>query len=403
MTETRTTSSWRKHGWKWLALVALGLVGTYFLRPRPLSVAVATVRRGTYEEWIEDDGRTQVRQRYRVTAPLSGMLQRVSLRAGDAVDQAEVLAVITPLVSPLLDARTQREMQERVGAAAAQLQQARAVAQKARSARLFAKSEVERTGSLVRSGAITARELDRAELDLRTSTNDEQASVLAADAAEHDLQVARAALQQFGEWRGQGAKAAHWQVRAPAAGRVLRLLRDSEGFVAVGELLMEIGDPGQLEVVVDVLSADAVRAAVGALVQLERWGGAQVLSGRVRRVEPAAFTKVSPLGVEEQRVRVIVDLWSPKVMQLGDGFEVRVRIRVGQHAGVLVVPESALFRVGGAWAAYVLRQGRVGRRIVAIDRSNGIDAMVRAGLRVGDQVVLHPDESLKEGSRAVAR
>jgi HlyD family secretion protein len=386
-----------------LILFAIALVGVLVMafRPQPALVEVAEVTRGHFEQAIEDDGKTRVRERYVVSAPLAGKLQRITLKAGDTVTAGMVLAVIDPSSPALLDVRTERELTERVGAAEATRLRAAATVERALAALDKSRADLERTRKLAAKGFVSAAQLEQIELEAKINQRELEAARYADHAAAHDVSVARAALLQV---RGEAAgkpSARRWEVRTPVAGRVLRVVQESEAIVAMGAPLLEVGQPADLEVVVDALSTDAVQIKPGAPVRLLRWGMAELLEGRVRRVEPAAFTKVSALGVEEQRVNVVIDLTSPaeKWQSLGDAYKVDASIIVASLDDVIKVPVSALFRNGGEWAVFTVANDKAARRTVQLGRRGGLEAVVEKGLQPGEKVIVHPGDTLREGRR----
>jgi HlyD family secretion protein len=386
-----------------LALLVAALLGglTMAFRPQPALVEVAEVTRGHFEQVIEDDGKTRVRERYVVSAPLAGKLQRITLKAGDAVTAGMVLAVIDPSSPALLDARTERELTERVGAAEATRMRAAATVERARAALDKSRSDLERSRKLAVQGFVSAAQLEQAELEARISLRELEAARYADHAAAHDISVARAALLQVRDGATGKPSARHWEVRTPVAGQVLKVVQESEATVAMGAPLLEIGQPAELEVVVDVLSTDAVQIKPSAPVRFLRWGMPEPLAGRVRRVEPAAFTKVSALGVEEQRVNVVIDLTSPaeKWQSLGDAYKVDASIIVASLDNVVKVPVSALFRDGEKWATFTVANGKAAKRTLQLGRRSGMEAVVENGLQPGEKVIVHPGDSVRDGLR----
>lgn len=382
--------------------LALGGLLAWAWWPQPVEVDAAHVERGPMQVTVNEEGVTRVVDRYVVSAPVAGRLRRIELRAGDPVQDGQVVARIEPAEPPLLDVRTRTEAQARVGAAEASVRQATAKVQAAREQLDRARLETTRQRALVQGGATAQRDLDDAITDERTRTADLASARSAVRVAQEDLARAQAALRRLsGEDDRAGPRV---DVVAPVSGAVLRVARESEGPVQMGEALLEVGDPSALEAVVDVLSTDAVRIRPGAPVALVRWGGNGALSGRVRRVEPSGFTKVSALGVEEQRVNVIVepatgDGWGP----LGDGYRIEARIVTWRADDVLQVPAGATFRSGDGWAVYVIDEGRARQRAVRLGERNDDRAQVLGGLREGDPVVLHPSEAVREGARVRAQ
>jgi HlyD family secretion protein len=384
-----------------MALVALAVVAgiAWFLVPKPIPVETATVTKGRFVASVDEDGKTRVRQRYVVAAPLAGRLTRVRLKAGDQVAADEIIAAILPPPAPLLDPRSRREAEERLGAAEAALERAKAVVERARAQTDNAKAELDRTRTLAGSGASTAQALERAELAQRVADRDLRAAEFQNHAAEHDLAQATALLGRYKE--GVDAPADPWNVSAPVSGVVLRVLQESETAVQSGTPLMEIGDPRDLEIVTDVLSTEAVEIRPGAEVSIERWGGPGILAGRVRRIEPAAFTKVSTLGVEEQRVNVLIDIVSPPQQWsgLGDGYQADTRITVFTQDDIQIIPAGALFRRGDSWSVYVAVDGRAQQRSVELARRSRGLAAVRNGLAPGERVIVYPSDQVSPDVR----
>lgn len=370
------------------------------LWPKPVAVDAARVVRGPFEQVVEDDGKTRVHDRYVVSSPLAGRLERIALRAGDPVAAGATIATIRPTPPPLLDARSQRALHERVGAVEATVEQARATLERARAARDQSRVDHERASTLAAGGIVAAGDLDRARLAMQVAEKDLVAAESAVHTAQHDLDSARAALARLSEGGDEP-----FDVTAPVAGRVFRVLQESTAVVAPGTPLLEIADPADLEVVVDVLTADAVQIPPGAPVRIERWGGGATLDGRVRLVEPSGYTKLSALGVEEQRTNVVIDLTSPfaEWRALGDGYRVDARIVVYRAEDAVIVPASALFRDGEGWATFVVEDGRARERAVVAPRRGQREAMVEHGLAAGDVVVVYPGDAIADGVRVRVR
>lgn len=387
-----------------LLLLGLALLAAIALayRPRPVDVDLGEVRRGALEVSVVEPGRTRVRERYVVSAPVGGNLQRIALKAGDPVKRGQVVARLTSPTSPLLDARSRLQADAQLQAARDALAQARAAAQQADTALAVSRSELARNRALREAGTVPQRTLDLAELEARARTAELQSAQSAVRVAGHEVERAQAARGALG---GRGVRQDVGEVRSPVDGWVLKVVQESEGMVAPGAPLLELGDPADLEVVVDLLTQDAVRVRPGARALLEHWGGEGALRGQVRRVEPAAFTRVSALGVEEQRVNVLVALAEPRERwgALGDGFRVETRITQWEGRDVLQVPESALFRSGERWAVFVAQEGRLRLRPVEVGERNGVAAEVRGGLEAGERVVLHPGDRAADGVRYAER
>jgi HlyD family secretion protein len=386
--------TWTRRGFLALTLAAAAWLAFRALRPAPVAIDCARVGRGPFEEVVEEDGRTRVRDRYVVSAPLAGRLERIVLRAGDRIDEGAVVAVIQPTAPPLLDARAARELGERVGAAEATLERARATLERARAARDQNRVDYERVRKLAAGGIVAAGDLDHARLALELAERDLVAAEAAAHTAEHDVESARAALTRVREGGDEP-----FRVTAPIAARVFRVLQESAGVVGQGAPLLELADPADLEIVVDVLTSDAVRIRPGAPVRVEHWGGEVPLDARVRLVEPSGYTKISALGVEEQRTNVVIDLSSPPTawQALGDGFRVDARIVVFHADDALKVPASALFRDGEGWAAFTVDHGRAHKRPVVSPRRSAREALIERGLAEGDAVILYPTDAIADG------
>jgi HlyD family secretion protein len=381
------------------AAVLLAAGGAFLaFRPRPILVETEQVTRGRFEAVVEEDGRTRVRNRYVVSAPVAGRVLRLSARPGDTVRRDDPVALILAAPSALLSPRARREAEERVGAAEAMLQQAGVLVERAAAHQVQAEADAARVRALHARGAAPLQQLERAELAERTAARDMLAAERRRHAVEHELDQARALLVAT-EAPENGPE--RHEVRAPTAGRVLRVMQESEAVVASGAPLLELADPADLEVVADVLTTEAVGMAPGAPVAIERWGGPAPLQGRVRRVEPGAFTRVSALGVEEQRVWVVIDLVGPRETwaALGDGFRVDARITVEAIEDAVLVPVSALFRRGGGWAVFVVQDGAARERRVEVARRAARSAMVAEGVAPGETVILFPPSALRDGAR----
>jgi HlyD family secretion protein len=407
-TRTRRSRARRRTLAKWARRVVLVLIAAAVVaglveawRPKPLPVDLATVTRGAMIVTIEEDGRARVKDRYVVAAPLAGSLDRPALRAGDAVQVGTVLAGLVPLASPLLDARTRAELEARSAQAEDARRQADAGIVRAEAALALARAASGRATLLASRGAASRVDEERAALELRALEAEVASARFGARVAAHQVTLARAALGAVGARLG----APPLVLASPVTGRVLRVFHPSGGPVAPGAPLFELGDPAALEVVVDVLSSDAVSVRPGARVELDRWGGPHLLRGRVRLVEPSAFTRLSALGVEEQRVDVVIDLVEPRARwaALGDGYRVEARIVDWESAEVLRVPASAVFRRGAGWAVFRVEEGVARLRLLGIGRRNGLEVEVLRGLAAGDRVVAHPSDRVVDGASVIAR
>jgi HlyD family secretion protein len=365
------------------------------LRPDPLPVDVAPVGRGPLRVTLDEEGETRVRDRFVVSAPFTGRILRIELEPGEPVRAGGVVAVLRPAEANLLDARSRAGSEARVRTAEAALGRARADRERARAELRFAQSDLKRAEALGKQGIVSREEVEVAQLAVETRQETLKAAEFEIQVAQSELSAARAGLLEAGEGGGGGA----YEVRSPVDGAVLRRLRESETVVPAGEPLMEVGDPANLEIVADLLSTDAARLRPGQPVEIEQWGGGKALAGRVRRVEPSGFLKISALGVEEQRVNVIIDLaGSPEERRgLGDGFRVEVRVVVWDSPDALQVPTSALFRDEQGWAAFVLENGKAVRRRVEVGPQSDRSAAVVSGLREGEKVIIHPGADVTDG------
>jgi HlyD family secretion protein len=382
---------------------ALGLLAWAFM-PRPIEVETARVVRGPFMRTVDEDGKTRVRNRFVISSPLTGTLERITLDEGDRVESGAVVATIVPSIPALLDTRTEQELTARLEATEAQELSASANVGRAQAALDLANADAKRIENLAAKGFASAAERDTADLTLRARRKELDAAREERHAATHALDAARAALSRAMAAAKPG-QAKPWAVRSPAAGVVLRVLQESERDVTTGTPLIEVGDPSDLEIVVDVLSSDAVSIAPGNRVLFEHWGGETPVEGRVRRVEPSAFTKISALGVEEQRVNVIIGVVSTdeRWRAVGDGFRVDARIVVDERDDVLTVPVSALFREHDRWMTFVVSGGRAHKRGVTVGARGSQQAIVDAGLDEGETVVVYPGSSLDDGTRVAER
>ena len=382
--------------------VAAGL--GYGFMPRAVPVDLAEVTRAPLTVTVEEEGKTRVRERYTVSAPVAGFVRRIDLKAGDAVAAGQALAVIEPARAVALDPRSRAQAQAQASAAQAALAATQENARAAAAGAQLAQQERARAESLRQSNFVSVQALDSARTAETRARAAEAAAQHAVRVARFDLETARAAVASTARLQAGGATE-RVQVRAPVAAHVLKLLHESEGAVAAGQPLLEIGDPASLEVEVEVLSTHAVKIAPGSKVILDRWGGAQPVAGTVRVVEPSGFTKISALGVEEQRVRVIVDFSSPREAwaRLGDGYRVEARFVLWEGKDVLQLPTSALFRHGEGWAAFVVDGKRARLTPVETGQRAGLATQVLSGLAAGARVVSHPDDTLSDGARVKPR
>jgi HlyD family secretion protein len=388
----------RSAGWAVAALAFAGVLVWAFL-PAPVAVETAGVTRGAFRRTIDEDGKTRVRERYVVSAPLAGTLLRVDLKPGTAVGTGTLLATLVPAAPTMLDVRTERELTERLGAAEAERQRAGAAVERARVALEQAHADVDRAAKLAGQGFTSKENLERAQREVELKSKDQKVAEFAEHVAQHQVELARAARSQVLQDRG-GSGGQRWQLRSPVAGQVLRVVQESEAVVAMGAPIMEIGDPHDLEVVVDVLTSDAAAIREGAQAELDHGGNVLPLIGRVRLIEPAGFTKVSALGVEEQRVNVIIDFAASLDWQnLGDAHRVDARIIVEKRSDAVLVPVGALFRHADGWATFVVADGRARMRALQLGSRNGEQAVVEEGLQPGERVIVFPSDAVRDGVR----
>ena len=386
-----------------LGIAAAAALLVWAVMPRPVPVETAAVTKGKFVATVDEDGKTRVRERYVVAAPLAGRLTRVRLKAGDSVKADDVVAAIVPSPAPFLDPRSRVEAEQRLGAAEAARERTKATVERATAQTEQAKKDFDRISSLAKTGSATTQALERAETAMRVADRDSRAAEFLDHATEHEVSQAKALLAQYTE--GGANPPERWNVTAPVSGLVLKVTQESETVVQPGTPILDIGDPRDLEIIVDVLSTDAVEIHPGADVAIEHWGGPGTLAGRVRRVEPAAFTKISTLGVEEQRVNVLIDIISPPTewTGLGDAFQLDTRITVFMRDDATIVPSSALFRTGEGWSVYVVSDGRVQRHTVDLLRRSGRLATVTAGVQPGDNVIVYPSDRIEPGVRVEMR
>lgn len=383
-----------KTAWALAALLTMGLLA-WALWPAPQTVETARLVHGDFVRELVEDAQTRVRQRYVVTSPMTGHLVRPRLSVGQPVLAGQTLAEIRPAAATMLDARSQGEQRERVAAMQASLARAQAQLSRSQAAEQQARGDVSRMASLAAQGFVSPVQLEAAQWAL-AQRQQEQAM------AEHDLRSTGHDLQrlQIGLWPpGTGQAGPVWRVQAPAAGRVLKLHRDSEGPIAWGAPILELGDPGELEVVTELLTEDAARLPAQAQAMVGQWGGEGARRVRLTRIEPGAFTKVSALGVEEQRVRAVFDWVDRPAGVLGDGYRMEIRIVMQQAQGVPLAPVSSVFPHGTGHAVFTIEGGRARLRRVDLLGRNGQQAWLRTDLPAGTLLVSYPPAPLREGAR----
>ena len=386
------------------AAIVLLLIGflVWAFMPRPVEVDLGDVAPRTLEIVVEEEGEARIRDVYTVSATIAGKLQRISLHPGDAVTKGEtVVALIGPAAPVLLDSRSRAVAEASAAAAQAAMDLARAQLAQAEVADEFMASEANRAVALYAKGAISQRSYDTAIREHKTAQAAVSSALANLAVREKELESALAVLRP--DQAGEAGRCCV-EVLAPASGRVLRVLSESEQVVQPGTPLVEIGDPSDMEIVVDLLSRDAVRVQAGATATITGWGGATI-SAVVDRVEPSAVTRVSALGIDEQRVKVLLSLTGPASQwtQLGHGFRVITRISLWRQDQVLTIPVGALFRDGTDWATYVIRDGQARLQTITLGERNDRIAQVLDGLQSGDRVILHPSDLVADGVSVVPR
>lgn len=379
-------------------LFALVVAGAMWLalRPTPERVSLATAERGPLAVTIEEEGHTRVRDRYEVTAPIAGWAPRIELEPGDEVSAGDPLVALQPVPAASLDQRTHAEARAQVERARAALQAEQSRLEAARAVAEHARSDYRRLTNLARNQNISQRELDQAQMEARRSEAELETALHAIEIARHELEAAETRLRYSGEYQSDDPV----PVQSPIDGHVLARHHESAGVVSAGTPLLTLGDPGSLEIVVEVLSEDAVRLEPGMKVRFHRWGGERPLTGEIRRIEPSGFTEVSALGVEEQRVRIIADfVASPTDIGLGDQYRVEAEFILWQDNDVLQIPESALFETDGGHAVFVIEDGVAHRRPVTIGRISGLAVQIEQGLDPGERVILQPGNAISDGTQ----
>ncbi|HET9386740.1 MAG TPA: efflux RND transporter periplasmic adaptor subunit [Gemmatimonadales bacterium] len=374
-----------------LGVIAVAVVYGAFalLRPEPVWVETARAVRGSLQVTVDEEGETRVRDRFVLAAPVPGRVERIRVREGDSVRRGVIVARVFPVP---LDARTRNEAVARLSAAEDAQRATATGVEQAKAALDQARRERRRAQSLVAENAMATETRERTELEEELRVRDLESAEFRAQAAAHEVELARAVLASGGE---------PIPIRSPVAGSILRVPEPSERVVAAGAPLVEVGDRAHLEIVADFLSSDAVKVPRGAPMLIEGWGG-ETLHGHIRLVEPSAFTKVSALGVEEQRVNVIGDLLDLPPA-LGDRYRVEIRVVIWSADSVLTVPASALFRTGDDWRLFVVEQGRARPRNVTVGHRTSLQAEITDGMREGEVVIRYPSDRVSDGVRVAER
>lgn len=377
-------------------IVFLAILGWAFY-PKPFDVDIAEIHVGNFERTIEESGKTRLRDRYVISAPVAGKLARLTVREGDVVQAGQVVALIWPAPPPLLDERRLQEQREQVAAAEASVARANAGLQKSELVLSQAEADLRRQESLAARGFISPLQIENIRLIVQQRQREREVSAQESNAARHQLAQLRIALKRLSGSEPLAKQAV--AVTAPSSGRVVKLRQQSEAVLAAGANLLDVGDPGAIEVIVELLTEDAAQIKPGALATLSNWGGPANLKARVRLVEPSAFTKVSALGVEEQRVNVVLDITSPPDtwQTMGDNYKVDVTIPVQNATKVTMVPVGCLFPKGSRSALFVLDHGRARIEEVELLARNGREAWIKTSLAAGTKVIAYPPASLKDG------
>ena len=391
----------------WGLLAAILLAGiAYSLSPRPITVDLISVTQGELIVTVDEEGKTRVRDIYLLSAPVTGRLRRVQVDVGDvtAFDET-VIAEIEPIDPDFLDHRSEAQAEAEILAAQSALELARAEVSQAQAELEFANTEVERARQLVQDKTISRRELDEAERLFKTRRAVLAKAQAALQVRNYELERVRALLLSPKDTQAEHNICECIHLKAPVDGRILHRYHESEGVVSAGEPLVTIGDPEDLEIIVELHSSQAVKVETGQQVIIENWGGEQILDGRVRRIEPVGFTKTSALGIEEQRVNVIIDFGSPYEIwqRLGHGYQLDVRIVLWRNENVLTLPLTALFRDGDDWAVFINVGGVAQKREVTLGQKNGLEAEITDGLKPGESVVMHPSDRVEDGVRIEPR
>lgn len=379
-----------------LGIGILALVG-WGLKPKPIEIETGVVARGPLTVRVSEEAKTRIRNRYVVAAPVAGKMRRVPLKPGDEVKAGEtLLTAIEPMATPLLDPRARVQAEAVVSMKEAARMQAVQGLDAQQAALKMAEADRDRIRAVQRAGTVSETDRDRAEGDASIKASEVRASQFALQVLDYEIAQARAALE-----RPDASTVGNLvEVKSPVSGRVLKVMQESETVVSPGQAILEVGDPADLEIEAEILSRDAVTIHAGDSVSIEQWGGDSPLKGRVRRVEPAGFTKISALGVEEQRVIVLSDLIEPpaEAKSLGDRYRVEVRVAVWHSDDVPVIPSGALFREGNAWKTFLYQNGTAKLVSVEAGHSDGRLTEVLSGLSPGDEVLLHPPDTVKAGS-----
>ncbi|HNZ64841.1 MAG TPA: HlyD family efflux transporter periplasmic adaptor subunit [Smithella sp.] len=384
-----------------IVLIVVGLLIYGFLPPTR-EVDLFSVTRGPLQITIEEEGRTRLKDRFTISAPTAGYLRRITAKVGDAVDKGQIVAALEPLQSQALDPRTRATAEAAVASADAALKAAIEREKVTNADVVYLEQRQARLKALYDKGSISKDQFDQINSEAQKARAFQLSAAAEVSVAHSELERAKIVLRNFSSVKGNGNIMA---VTSPVNGAVFRVYHESEGAVNMGEPLMDIGDPGNIEVLVEVLSSDAVKIKKGTAVLFKRWGNDAPLNGTVRLIEPAGFTKISSLGVEEQRVLVLADITSPRNQWdvLGDGFRMEAHFVIWEGENILQIPASALFRSGREWAVFVAENGRARKRLLTIGQRNGLAAQVVSGLKEKEKVIAYPDDTISEGTKITQR
>ena len=387
-----------------IIIAGVVLATVYGFYPKAVDVDLADVTRGPLQVTIEEEGRTRLKDRFVITAPTAGYLERIRAKAGDQVKKGQDVIVLEPLHSPVLDPRSRAEATATITSAEAALNAAIEKESATAADADYMEKRLERLKNLYAKGSIAKDQFDQIEAETKKGWAIQRSAKSAVNVSRSELERSKTLLQNFASDKKTASRNKVY-VSSPVSGNIFRIYKESEGAVNIGEPLMEIGNSKSLEIRVEVLSSDAVKIKPGTSVFMKRWGGEGTLTGVVRIVEPAGFTKISSLGVEEQRVLVIADITSPVEMwrSLGDAYRLEAHFVVWEGKDVLQVPAGALFRVGNDWAVFVSEKGRAVKKLVKIGQRNAMAAEIISGLTENEKVIAHPDDTIGDGTRIKPR
>lgn len=396
--QTSLTYSLKKHPGILLVSLLIIVFLAWGFWPKAQLVDASQVKIAPMAVTIKEDGKTRLIDRYSIAAPVNGMTCKMHLKVGQLVKKDQTLLTISPLPAPVLDARSRAAAQQKVASAKAALSSAKQQVNASQASASQVELEAQRLKPLLTKGLISKDKYDKATTSAKSAQANLRSAQFQVDVAKHELEAALTTLQYSSNSNIEDLE--QLAVASPIDGQILKVNRECQGPVSIGEALLEVGNPDALEVEVDLLSSDAVKLDTGMKVVFQRWGGEHDLQGRVKLVEPVGFTKVSALGVEEQRVWVIVEFTSPlKTWQrLGDGYRVEAEFILWQQDQVLQVPSSAVFRHQSGWAVFVIQNNKARLQNIKPGKRNGLWVEVLSGLKKGNQVINHPNDKIEDGS-----